>query len=209
PRRFGRSDQDGLGINRDLRRITHHQTASIEGAAPTHAEITAVDAGLRQEARANLRAFIDALFPPPSRPLPQLTDPPRNFARDVPNSQLPPQNIVVAAGDIHLVSRESDLRIMLHVEEIGAAQVRVPIRIPGPDRAGVNARLHPGTAWILGIEDEFALDVLEVPADVANHHVADAELGRRMAWFEKPFRHSSLSMNQDSCRCNQCLGWTT
>ena len=67
----------------------------------------------------------------------------------------------------------------------------ITLGVPGPNPPGVDPCLHRTGSWIARLELQAPLDVLEVPADVGDHHVPDGEFGRGMAGLQDPFRHHS------------------
>ena len=69
----------------------------------------------------------------------------------------------------------------------------VSIRIARPYGLGIDLDLDAGLLRSGRIEDELAMNVLEMPANVGNHHVPHREFRGGMSWFEKPFRHESAS----------------
>ena len=75
---------------------------------------------------------------------------------------------------------------MLDVEEIGAAQMCVAVRLSRPEPPGVDLDLNRGVLRTGGIEMEPSMDVLEVPPDIGNHHMAHTEFGSGVPRFEEP-----------------------
>jgi len=92
----------------------------------------------------------------------------------------------VVAEQLHVAAAKSDGRIMFNVEEISAAQMRVAIRLAGPQRAGIDFDFNRGALRACGIEGQPAVDIFEVPADVRDHHVTYTEFRGRMPGFEEP-----------------------
>ena len=92
----------------------------------------------------------------------------------------------------HFAAAKSDGRIMFNVEEISAAQMRVANRLARPQCAGVDFDFNRGVLRACGIEGKLAVDILEVPADVRDHHVAHTEFRGRVPRFEEPSRQGSV-----------------
>ena len=59
---------------------------------------------------------------------------------------------VVLAFDFNLIALESDLRMILRVKKICAAQMIVPLLNSGPDSSGINPYFDRGIAWIFRVE---------------------------------------------------------
>src|SRR3712207_8104675 len=76
-------------------------------------------------------------------------------------------------------------RSVAHVEEVGGADVRVALLLPGVDRVHVDRGGHGGLRRVLG-GDNLTGEPGEVAADLADHHVADGEADRRVAGVDVP-----------------------
>src|SRR5260370_18970714 len=97
------------------------------------------------------------------------------------------------AERLALVAGELDLRVFRYVEEIGASQMRVAVGISGPEVPRVDRRRNGGFLGVVGIVAERSLDVFEVPPDVGDHHMADAELGRCVPRLQETFHESAIA----------------
>ena len=75
--------------------------------------------------------------------------------------------------------------MILDVEEVCAAQVRVAVRLAGPDPGGVELAFEGGVEAVVPVL-QLAMDLLEQPAHPRNHHVARAELRRGVTRLEDP-----------------------
>ena len=96
-----------------------------------------VDFGLRIEAGACFGPLIDPVLPPRCGPLAEAANLQDDVSRDSANGELTLQEIIVLADNLYLIARISDSRIVLDIEEVGAAQMCVPIRLARPDRLGI------------------------------------------------------------------------
>src|SRR5260370_28935818 len=96
------------------------------------------------------------------------------------------------AERLALVAGELDLRVFRYVEEIGASQMRVAVGISGPEVPRVDRHRNGGFLGVVGIVAELSIDVFEVPTDVGDHHMADAELGRCAPPLPEPLHGSAL-----------------
>ncbi len=97
----------------------------------------------------------------------------------------------MVAEQLPFAAAKSDGGVVLDVEEVGAAQMCVAIRLPRPEATGIDVDLDGRVLRSCGIEVEPAMDVFEVPADVSDHHVAYAEFGGRVSRFEEPSRQGN------------------
>ncbi len=76
---------------------------------------------------------------------------------------------------LHAGAGEGDLRILLHVEEVVAAQVRVAVAVARVDAVGLDRHLQVGVLRVLGVERPAALELVERTADLGDHRVAGDE----------------------------------
>src|ERR1700760_287073 len=92
---------------------------------------------------------------------------------------------VLAALLAHAGGLEGDVGVLLDVQEVLAADVVVAVALAGGDRGGVDggvhARLERGRAG-----DKGALNLLELAADLADHHVPDAEADLGVDRVDRP-----------------------
>jgi hypothetical protein len=85
--------------------------------------------------------------------------------------------------------------VVLDVEEVGAAQVRVARRLAGPEPGCVDHALESGPHAVGQVEVDPAMDILEGPGDLGDHHVPGREQGSRMPRLERPALHSNSTSN--------------
>lgn len=86
---------------------------------------------------------------------------------------------------------ERDPRMVLDVEEVGAAQVCVAVGLTGPDPGRVDVALKTRLHAVGKVKVQLAAHVLEEPADPGDHHVAGTELRFRVPWLKDPLSHRS------------------
>src|SRR5258708_4268326 len=140
-----------------------------------------------EDASPSLWTFVHPALPPRRLPLTQIVHLERDLPRDAANGQVAAHQILSRAEQLNLIPTESDLRMLLHVQEVGAAKVGVAIRLAAPKIARVNLDRDSRVLGMLGIESERAPYILEVPADAGDHHVASAKLCRGVPRLECPF----------------------
>src|ERR1700760_3041352 len=94
-------------------------------------------------------------------------------------------DVVLAAVLADTGGLERDVRVLLDVQEVLAADVVVTVALAGGDRrgvdGGVDAGLKRGRAG-----DKGALNRLELPADLAHHHVTDTEADLGVDRVDRP-----------------------
>jgi len=139
--------------------------------------------------RADLGSLVDAAFPPGSRPASEVVHVEHHRPGDSADGQLSLRLEVQRAKPLDRAAAEADLRMPLHVEEIGAAEVSIAIGLACPESPRVDDSLDGSGSRVLLVEGQLAADVLEEAADVRDHHVARAEFRRRMPRLEDPLRH--------------------
>src|SRR5207244_8883469 len=96
-----------------------------------------------------------------------------------------------AARALGEAAGERDLRMVLDVEEVGAAQMLIALRLACPDPGSVYLALERRIEAALPVELEPSVDVLEDAAHPRDHHVPGAKLGLRVPRLEDPSCHSS------------------
>ena len=85
-------------------------------------------------------------------------------------------DLAAVKGGLDPGADEGDGREFLIVEEFGALEVSVAVRVPGVDGGDFDGGFDGGGGGILVVEGEGAGDFGELAADVGDHHVADAEV---------------------------------
>ena len=70
---------------------------------------------------------------------------------------------------------EGDLRVLVHREEVVAAQVAVALLVAGVDAGGLDGQLRGGLGEVVGVDDGAALELVELAADLGDHRVAGHE----------------------------------
>src|SRR6266850_6526541 len=157
-RSFVLSFQDRLCVDRDVDRVADNDPAFVNDIIPADAEIVAVDPGLGDEPGPHLRTlvypFSVLLFPPRSSPLAEVVDLELNLARHPSDRQRASQDVVARACDFYLIARECDAWVILDIQKISTAEVRVTLRLSRPDGSGIDGHFRRRLAWILRSEDQ-------------------------------------------------------
>jgi hypothetical protein len=88
-----------------------------------------VDTGLGDEPGPHPRTLVYpfpiVFFPPRSLPLAEVVDPKLHLARHSADGERARQDVVARTGHFHLIACEYDPRMMLDIEKISTAEVRV------------------------------------------------------------------------------------
>src|ERR1700761_393183 len=177
----------------------HGDVGAGDGAVEADAEVLAADLALGREAGAGAAVSVRA----------EAVDleAQRDRAGDGAEGQVA-VDVVLAAVLADASGLEGDVRVLLDVQEVLAADVVVAVFLAGGDRRGVNggvhARLEFGRAG-----DEGALDRLELAADLADHHVTDAEADLGVDRVDRPGAGDvtgDLSSSGAHGLSHQCLG---
>ena len=124
----------------------------VQRAVPAHAEIMTVDGGRGYESCSCLRTLVLSIFPPGRLPWPQVGDIQRGTPGDPADREISCDAVVVAAQDLHLAAAESDLRMVVRIQEVGTAQVVVSAFVSRPDRLCIHPHFYGSTPRILRIE---------------------------------------------------------
>jgi hypothetical protein len=77
-----------------------------------------------------------------------------NLARHPSDRQRASQDVVARACDFDLIACECDPRMILNIQKISAAEVRVTLRLSRPDRRGIDCHVSRRLGGILRIEDQ-------------------------------------------------------
>ena len=89
---------------------------------------------------------------------------------------------MVGAGLLDVGGDEGDLRVLLHGEEVVAAQVGVALLVAGVDAGGLDGQLTGRLGEVGAVDDRAALELVELAADLGDHRVPgdepDAGVGR-------------------------------
>jgi hypothetical protein len=97
--------------------------------------------------------------------------------------------IIYFANEDDLIAAEPDLRKILYIQKVRAAQVIVTHRFASPDLARIDDDLYGRAAWPVRIEVERAVNIFEVSTHVSDHHMPGAEFGGGVPRFKSPFSH--------------------
>ena len=136
------SFQYRLCVDRDVDRVADNDPAFVNDIIPADSEIVAVDPGLGDESGPHFRTLVDPfpalLLPPRCEPLAEVPDIEFNLARYSSDGQRASQDVVARACDFDLIAFECDPRMILDIQKISAPEVRVTLRLPRPDRRGID-----------------------------------------------------------------------
>src|SRR3954462_4255430 len=168
--------ENGLDLELDGDLVTDDDAAAVHRHLDVDAELVAVDLRLGGEAGARAAVGVRA----EAVELEVQDDGPR----DALDGQLALDGPVGAVG-LHRGGPEDHGRVVLDVEEVSRADVRVTLLLTGVDGAELDAGLDRGVGRVLG-GDDLALEVAEVAADLADHHVADGEADGRVRRVDLP-----------------------
>src|SRR5690606_15143916 len=159
---------DGSDLELEGHLLGHEHATRFESGVPAHVPVLAIDRGGAFESHPGVAPRVDGGT--------QILDIELNGLGDTSNGQVtldPVDGFVVRRLDR---SRdELDRRVLLHGEEIVAAEVVVPILVAGVDRGRLDG--HPATAvgGVLSVELQGAFELVEVASYLGNHGVAGHE----------------------------------
>ena len=114
----------------------------------------------------------------------------------------------MVAEQAYFAATERDGGEVLDVKEVGAAQMRVAIRLPRPQPTSVDLDFNRGALRTCGIEVEPPVHVFKLAADVGDHHMARAEFRGRVSGFQEPTRqgvHPPAGHSKQIARSNKRL----
>lgn len=136
---------------------------------PRDAEVVSVEHGTGLEPEPPHLAA--ALVPDPvgRRPLPEVGDLEGDLARDAPQGQVGHRPVVVVTGALDEATAKGDRRVVLDIEEVRGAQMRVAVGLTGPDAGRVDLAPEGRAQRILAVELDLAVDVLEQASDPGDH----------------------------------------
>ena len=113
----------------------------------------------------------------------------KNDPSDAPDRQFARELVIIGSDALQAGALERDLRKVGGVDEVGAPQVLVALRLSGPETRRVDRRLHGQRFGVVGVELQVPVNILEVSPHPSHHHVSDAELGGGMSGLEGPLGH--------------------
>src|SRR5690606_17427289 len=157
---------DGRALDLDGDLLADQYATGLERLVPGEAEVLAVDLGLGREAE-------DVLAPRVGGGAAEL-DVEGDLLGHVPDGEVTDDLELVAGVLGDPLAPEGDLRELVGREEVVAPEVSVAVGDPGVDARGLDDGLDAGLERVLG-DDDLALELAEVPADLAHHHVPDDE----------------------------------
>src|SRR5436305_1141039 len=81
----------------------------------------------------------------------------------------------ISAGGLDLSRFERDLRMVFHVQEVGALEVTVALLVLGGKGAGLNSDIDLALARVLLVGDDRSGYIGQFPMDLGNHKVPSPE----------------------------------
>src|SRR4029079_373224 len=137
--------------------VTHRHAAGLDGEIPFEAPVLAVDAGAGADAAA-------AVAPRVLDRGRQRLDLQGDRSRDAADGELPGDAQIAGRprGRLHARRPERHGRVTRDVEEVGAAQVLVPLRLARIDAARVDADVHARARRVLLVDEHRSGDRAQV-----------------------------------------------
>src|SRR6266516_6289245 len=150
---------DGFDLELEASLLAHQEAAGLDGHVPGEPEVLAIDLGAGRETGPPVTQRIGC----PAVVLDLEAD----SARDAVDRPITVHEEVSGRLPFDPRALERDLRIALHVEEVGRTQVLVALLVPALDAGGVDVDLHPRLGRVLGDVDR-APDLREPAPDLAH-----------------------------------------
>jgi hypothetical protein len=98
-----------------------------------------------------------------------------DLAGDTTDRQITHGNVLFAPTVLDLPALEVDFGVVLHIQEVGASQMVVPLLVVGKDAAGIDRELDGRPGGIVFVDDEIDGVLLEAPPHVGDPKVAHPE----------------------------------
>jgi hypothetical protein len=187
-------EQDRLDVQVELDLVADDDAAAGDVVLPGDTEVVAVDLGGGLEADAPELALVLVADPEGGLPFAEGDDVERDGPGHAANREVDRAGERGAAGALGEPAGECDLRVVLHVEEVCAAQMLVALRLAGPDSRRVYLSLEGRVETVIPVELETTVDVFEQTAHPGDHHVPGAKLGLRVSGLKDPSGHQLSSL---------------
>src|SRR5438876_5671589 len=131
--------------------------------------------------------------------------------RDLADGEVAARRVVALALREDRVALESDLGVLLGVEEIRRLKVPVAPRVPGVDPLHRCGDLEVTLLGVLGVQLDPAADLAEAAANGGHHHVLHRKVHCRMGWVDVPEHMFSLSPASPGFCCwyNQLVAYAS
>src|SRR6266508_2829156 len=168
---------DSLDLELEAGLLADQDASTLERSVPGQAEFLTVELGLGREA--------GALVPERTLRPAVVLDLQRHRPGNAMDGEVARDEKVVRRAPLDPRAAERDLRVALDVEEVGRAQVRVPLLVAALDAGRVDLDLDPRAQRVVGDVD-VALHVGELAPDLAHHQMAGNELHARVDGVELP-----------------------
>src|SRR5436853_410922 len=151
---------DGLDLELEAGLLAHENAAALEGGIPGEAEVLTVDLGAGREAG-------PTAAPGVGRPTVVLDVEGDGLGHAV-DGEVTHEAETARRVPLHPGAPERDLGVPLDVEEVGRAQVLVPLRVAGLDAGRVDLDLYPRAQGVVRDVD-VARDASELSSYLAHH----------------------------------------
>jgi len=174
-----RSCSDELNVQADGYLVAYENPAGFEGRVPSERKVFPVDSRCGGEPDARIPPWI---FLRHARSF----DIKNHFSgysvnREIARNRQFPRRLLRTRGRF-----EANGRKLLHVKEIRALEMRVPLRVPRIDSGGVDRSLDFGFGDVVVVQFQTAGDGGEFSLHVRDHHMLDLELGRGVNRIDVP-----------------------
>src|SRR6266511_2311190 len=168
---------DSLDLEFEAGLLADQDASTLERGVPGQAEVLTVELGVGREAGALVteRALRPAV----------VLDLERHRPGDAVDGEVARDEEVLRRAPLDPRAAECELRVALDVEEVGRAQVRVPLLVAALDAGCVDLDLDPRAQRVVGDVD-VALDAGELAPHLAHHEMAGNELDGRVDRVELP-----------------------
>src|SRR5690606_4100341 len=172
-RRGSGSALDRSDLELDGHLFGDQDSAGFEGGIPVDAPVLAVDLGGAFEPDAGVAPRVDGGTGE--------LDVEGDRSGLAPDGEIARYLVSIVALVLDPGRLEADLGILVHGEEVVAAEVGVPVLAAGVDRLGLDRDLTARAGGLLTVELERALELVEVATDLGDHgmagHEAEAAVG--------------------------------
>src|SRR6267378_4201284 len=121
--------------------MSYDDAPACERAVPTHPEVVTVDMSRGHKASPDLGTLVDPVLPPRRLPLAQVADVQHHRLRDTPDTEVAGDKGLIRTPDADCGAREPDLRKVLYIEEVRAAEVNISVWFPAPETPRVDHSL--------------------------------------------------------------------
>src|SRR5690606_29883060 len=168
-----------LGVDGHDHVVAHQKAARLQDGVPLQAEVLAVYLAFGGEGRLLVAPRIGGHA--------QHSGVQLYFLGHAPDGQIALHLVLVVAVLDNLLALKGDLGELVYFEEVGGAQVVVPVLDVGIYGCGLDGGLDAGRGQVLDIAGDGGVKLPEAPPDLGNK-MADRELDLGMGWIDRPYR---------------------